>query len=112
MTQIKQLSVKKEELDKFLRESFLELRDIGVYKTGSYGIEFTKLDTQRDTINIEEIIFYLTYKDENLDNSILDFSVQKWVKHKRDSGIKAITFDNELAKRSVDVAFFYDFFSI
>ena len=103
--------MKQEELDRFLRDCYLELRYITVHKVGSCGIEFVEIeDAPRDIINIEEIIFYLSYKNEELNNTILDFSVQKWVKSKRESGIEVITFNNKTANERKDAAFFYSLF--
>jgi len=47
---------------------------------------------------------------EELNNTILDFSVQKWVKSKRESGIEVITFNNKIANERKDAAFFYSLF--
>ena len=111
MTVIKKLAIDKEELEKFLQESFLELRHIAVHKIGCCSVDYVSVKPPRNTINIEEILFYISYKDENLDNTILDFSIQRWVKNKRDLGIKAITFDNKVAANNKEIAYFYSIFN-
>jgi hypothetical protein len=92
-----------------IKQFYKELQYIKVTKKGCCGIEFLEVENPpRQTIYLDEIIFYLAYKE--LTRTELDFAIQKWVSHYKKKGLDRISFDKHIADSTEDTLYFYELF--